>query len=91
MAVSVRAPNLERHELFHCGGDLQRVVHALEGLLRLLEEADQDGCAELVLAGVIHLENLPKCGHVDAVLPEPLLKSSLWARGLLIRWHNVFV
>lgn len=49
------------------GVDLQGRVHRLERLLGLLKEAKHDGRAELVVARLVHLENLLEGGEVDGI------------------------
>ena len=47
---------------------LQCVLHLDEGLLGLLEEAEDDGAAELaIILVVVHLEDLLKGQGIDAI------------------------
>jgi hypothetical protein len=66
--VSSGASNVERTLGGGQGACLQGVVHLGEGLLGLLEEAKDDGPAELALVlVVVHLQDLLEGHGVDAV------------------------
>lgn len=76
--------------------DSQSGVHGLKGLLGLVEEAKDDGGAEVGVSRLVHLENLVEGAHVDGIaevelctfVTDGLRLSGRVSVGAAARWRD---